>query len=210
MQAYHSQCRYLHAEYRDTSTWLVSHSSNVHDLAGRKTYVRIAPHEFGIANIQVYRTIHRIGSDFNESPWYQKQVPPQYTDETCGVLGIFNNKTTCRRRRLFEAGGTRNIVAEWKPQVTELADLTVQRIKADLEAGQGDVMKWWMFLASDVTGGFAFGGPFRNLKNGTKSGLVQDIKAAMPIIGVHTELPWLKPRSRQYSYLGRDYVECAT
>ncbi|KAJ4287556.1 hypothetical protein N0V90_012259 [Kalmusia sp. IMI 367209] len=139
-------------------------------------YVRIAPHEVAIADIRAYRVIHRIGSDFNKGPWYAKQVPSQQNDETSGVFGILNNKVASRRRRLFQAAGGKNIVAEWEPQVIELAALA-----------------WWTFLASDVTGSLAFGEPFGNLKNGKKSEMVHDIEAAMPIIGVRAEFPWTKP-----------------
>ncbi|KAF2443376.1 cytochrome P450 [Karstenula rhodostoma CBS 690.94] len=156
-------------------------------------YVSIAPHEVAIADIQAYRIIHRIGSNFNKGPWYTSQAPSQYNDETCGVFGILSNKTASRRRRLFQAAGTKNIVAEWEPQFIKLFDLALQRIKADLQDGQYNFVKWWTFLASDVTGGLAFGEPFSNLKNGVISAMVQDIEAAMPIIGVRAELPWLKP-----------------
>jgi cytochrome P450 len=178
----------LHGRYGTIPT----HSSLQHSNINQGPYVRIAPHEVAIADIQAYHTIHRIGSDFNKGPWYAKQVPCQYSDETSGVFNILSNKAASRRRRLFQAAGTRNIVAEWEPQVIELANLAVQRIQADLEHGQCDIMKWWTFLASDVTGSLAFGEPFGNLKTGHKSGLVEDIEAAMPIIGIRAELPWLK------------------
>jgi hypothetical protein len=151
--------------------------------------VRIAPHEVAIADIEAYRTIHRIGSDFNKGPWYAEQVPSQYSDETSGVFNILSNKTASRRRRLYQAAGTRNIVAEREPKVIELVNLAVQPTQADLKQGQCGIMKWWKFLASDLTGSLAFGEPFGNLKNGRKSALVEDIEAAMPIIGVRAELP---------------------
>ncbi|KAF2114292.1 cytochrome P450 [Lophiotrema nucula] len=157
-------------------------------------YVRIAPREIAIADFDAFRTIHRIGSDFNKGPWYQGQAPGQDSDDNSGVFCVLSNKAASHRRRRFQAAGTRKVVAEWEPQVVELVDLTVHRIQHDLQhRGESDVMKWWTFLASDVTGSLAFGEPFGNVQNGERSALVRDIEAAMPIIGMRIELPWTKP-----------------
>ncbi|KAF2687581.1 cytochrome P450 monooxygenase [Lentithecium fluviatile CBS 122367] len=158
-------------------------------LSGRRTtyihalhekygpYVRIAPSEVAIADLEAYRIIHRVGLDFNKAPWYQGQVPSQYNDETCGVFGILNNKTASYRRRLFQTAGTRRIVAEREPQIH----------------GFSDVMKWWTFMASDVTGSLAFGESFGNTRTGERNELVRDIESMMPFVGMRAELPWTKP-----------------
>lgn len=53
------------------------------------------------------------------------------------------------------------MVREWEPQVAEIVDLTVAKIKRDLlETGVADVMKWWKFMTADVLGLIAFGESF--------------------------------------------------
>ena len=156
--------------------------------------MRIAPKEIAIADIEAFRIIHRVGSDYNKGLWYQAQVPSQYSDETSGVFNILNNKAASHRRRLFQSAGTKKIVVEWEPQVMELADLAVKKIKRDLQKyGSSDVLKWWTFMASDVTGALAFGESFNNILNEERNRMVHDIEESMPIIGLRTELPWTKP-----------------
>ncbi|CAO2657984.1 Nn.00g072440.m01.CDS01 [Neocucurbitaria sp. VM-36] len=158
------------------------------------SYVRIGPQEVAIADIEAFRIIHRVGSDYSKGPWYQGQAPSQTTDETSGVFNIASNKKAAHRRRLFQSAGTRKIVAEWEPQIVELANTAVEKIKRDLEKyGSSDIMKWWTFMASDVTGMLAFGESFNNTRNEERNQLIRDIETAMPFIGMRIELPWTKP-----------------
>jgi len=142
--------------------WLYWHKSA--DSSG--PFVRISPTEIAIADIEAWRQIHRVGSDFRKNPkWYQAQAPSQYDDNTCGVFGLNDPKKASARRQLFLRAGTRKIAAEWDPQIKQLVDLTVEKIKRDLRTGQCDVMKWWTLMTADVVGDLAFGESFNNVKN---------------------------------------------
>lgn len=130
-------------------------------------FVRIAPTEVAVADIDAWRQIHRVGSNFRKNPnFYQRMSPLAYDDETGGVFNICDPKKASTRRRLFLTAGTKKIVNEWEPQIVELTQLAVQKIKQDLKSGQSDVMKWWTLLASDVSGELAFGENFRGVENG--------------------------------------------
>lgn len=130
-------------------------------------FVRIAPTEIAIADIDAWRQIHRVGSSFRKyAGFYQRMSPLQYNDETCGVFSICDPKKASARRRLFLTAGTKKIVSEWEPQVIELTQLVVRKIKQDLKIGQCDVMKWWTLLASDVSGELAFGENFKGVESG--------------------------------------------
>jgi cytochrome P450 len=156
-------------------------------------YVRIAPEEIHTADIEAFRIIHKVGSDWNKGLFYKGQLPLQTTDETAGVFFIRNNKTASPRRRLFQSAGTKKIVVEWEPQIRELAGLTVQKIIRDLsEYGSSDVLRWWTLMASDVTGSLAFGESFHNTKNEKKNRLIQDSELMLPIIGIRAEMPFTK------------------
>jgi hypothetical protein len=51
--------------------------------------------------------------------------------------------------------------------VSERVDLAVKRIGEEIkERGCADVMKWWMFLTTDVIGELTFGESFRMLDIG--------------------------------------------
>lgn len=128
--------------------------------------MRIAPREVAIADIDGWRKIHKIGSDFNKGPWYQGQVPQQYSDETAGVFAILNNKKASVRRRMFQSAGTKKIVQEWEPMIVDLAEMTISKVQEELKTGQTDMMKWWTLMTSDVLSEVAFGKPFDNVKLG--------------------------------------------
>ena len=155
--------------------------------------MRIAPTEIAVADIEAWRQIHRIGSDFKKNPkWYQGQSPIQTDDATCGVFGLVDPKKASARRKLFQQAGTKKIVAEWEPNIIQLTRLTIHKIRSDLEStGRCDVMKWWTFMATDVSAELAFGESFGTVKNEEKNEMIQDIEKSMPIIGVRLEFRWL-------------------
>lgn len=130
--------------------------------------MRISPSEIAIADFPACRQIHRVGSDFRKNAaWYQGQSPQQYDDQTCGVFGLVDPKAASLRRRLFLTAGTRKIVSEWEPEVVQLVNLTIQKMKQDLEThGKCDAMKWWTLQAADVSAELAFGDDFSNVANG--------------------------------------------
>jgi cytochrome P450 len=185
--------------------------------------VRIAPQEIHTADIEAFKIIHRVGSDWDKGLFYQGQIPSQTTDETAGVFGIRNNKAAFPRRRLFQSAGTKKVVVGWEPEVQELTALAVQKIKRDLhDFGSSDVMKWWTLMSSDVTGSLAFGGSFDNTKNEQKNRLIHDVEMLLPIIGLRAEMPWtklfmdylpawcpgsLKPFFRRYKSYGENAVQ---
>lgn len=157
-------------------------------------YVRIAPEEVHTADFEAFRTIHRVGSDWDKGKFYKGQVPSQTTDENSGVFGTRSNQKASHRRRLFQAAGTKKVAIEWEPEIKALATLMVQKIKNELkEHGSSDVMKWLTFYTSDVVGSLAFGHSFHHIENGTKGRLLRDVETMMPIIGIRMEMPWTKP-----------------
>lgn len=130
--------------------------------------MRVSPSEIAIADFSAWRQIHRVGSDFRKNPaWYQGQSPFQYDDHTCGVFGLVDPKVASTRRRLFQTAGTRKIISEWEPQVVQLVNSTIQKMKQALESsGKCDVMKWWTLQAADVSAELAFGNGFSNVATG--------------------------------------------
>lgn len=134
-------------------------------------FVRIAPNEVAVADIDASKQIHRIGSNFRKNPaFYQAMGSDQLDDNTCGVFMLWDPKIASSRRRLFQQAGTKKNIADWEPQVIELTRMLTQKIRADLEEnGRCNIMKWFSFLASDVMGELCFGHSFHSIKNGTVS-----------------------------------------
>lgn len=83
------------------------------------------------------------------------------------MFNLFDPKKASARRKLFLTANVRSIVTEWEPQVVQLVNLTMQKMKRDLtEKGECDVMKWWTLQTADVAAELAFGGGFSNVAQG--------------------------------------------
>lgn len=124
-------------------------------------FVRVAPQEVSISDLDSVRQIHRIGTPFRKAAWYKKitQQPP---DDQCTVFVIQDPRKASARRKLFQRSATRAAVQQWEPAVARLANLTVQKIKKDISAkGTADVAKWWSMMAADVLTSLAFGESYR-------------------------------------------------
>lgn len=71
----------------------------VHSLHERYgSFIRISPDEVSISSLSGFEQIHKAGSPFLKSPWYEK-----FTQAT-GSLGVFairNPKEHAQRRKLF-------------------------------------------------------------------------------------------------------------
>ena len=153
--------------------------------------VRIAPFEVHVSDIDSARQIHRVGTQFTKSAWYQNQSPVQYDDDTCGVFGLRGLEKAKARRKLFQQAGTRAAVKEWEPIIVDIVIRAVGKIKRDASEGTADLVKWWSMMTADVLGSLAFGEPFNLVKNERKTQMMKDIETSMVFIGVRTELPWL-------------------
>lgn len=140
----------------------VQYVHEMHKIYGH--FVRIAPNEIDIADIQVYRDIHRIGNGIEKSQWYQK-FRTAYSDQD-----VFSEtdpkKHSVRRKLLSRPFSNSNLKQNWSQLINEKAQLAVQKIKAQAEAGHCDVFEWWNYFAVDVIGQISFGESFGMLELG--------------------------------------------
>jgi cytochrome P450 len=128
-------------------------------------FVRVSPNEVAVADIKANREIHKIGTTFTKSAWYQNQSPTQISDETCGVFGVRDHRKAMQRRKLYQQAGTKATVVQWEPQIRSIVEETVSKIRRDaLGKGRVDIMRWWMMMTADVLGSLAFGEPFDIVK----------------------------------------------
>ncbi|TKA71971.1 hypothetical protein B0A49_05334 [Cryomyces minteri] len=72
--------------------------------------------------------------------------------------------------------------------VRQRVDLAVAKIKRDAEQGSADVLKWFTFMATDVSGELSFGRSFEMLQREQKNPYIRDLETAMMIAGIRSEL----------------------
>ena len=69
---------------------------------------------------------------------------------------------------MFARGFSRDYLRKtWEEIVHEKVKLAVSRIKDDsAQNGKSDAMRWWMYMASDITSILMFGESFQMLESG--------------------------------------------
>ncbi|KAB8071839.1 cytochrome P450 [Aspergillus leporis] len=156
--------------------------------------VRIAPDEVDVSSLAGFEEIHRTGSRFLKSKWYD-----QFGTDKQGLFTMRDPKQHATRRKLlarpFSKSELRRI---WEPVVKEKVHLAVSKIRHDLKVdGKSDLLKWWTFLATDVSGHLMFGESFDMLRFGKKNEYIHALEYATMGAGIGLELPlvaWLGRR----------------
>jgi len=132
---------------------------NLHKKHG--PVVRISPSEVAIADPEAFTQIHRVGSKFMKSIWYQQLA----NFPKAGVFTMLDSKEHGPRRRLLSRPFSRtHLVEHWERIVKDKVKLCVSKIKRDALEGNAELFNWWMLLASDVSAHLAFGESFRMLE----------------------------------------------
>jgi cytochrome P450 len=125
--------------------------------------VRLSPTEVGVADLDAFKEIHKIGTKYMKSEWYLRLA----NFPKAGVFTMLDPREHGPRRKLLSRSFSRTYLVEnWESVVREKALLAVTKIKADAIHNTADVYNWWMLLASDVSAHLAFGDSFRMLEMG--------------------------------------------
>lgn len=139
----------------------------VHDLHKRYgPVVRIEPHEVDVCDLDAFREVHRIGSGFVKSEWYDLSTPG-IEDNVFAMTNV--QKHAARRRLLARPFSRSSLMANFESLVTERAQLAVSHIKGEVSQGNCDMMKWWTLMTTDVIAQVAFGEESRLLEAGQVS-----------------------------------------
>jgi cytochrome P450 len=125
--------------------------------------VRLSPTEVGVADLDAFKEIHKIGTKYMKSEWYLRLA----NFPKAGVFTMLDPREHGPRRKLLSRSFSRSYLVEnWEPIVRQKALLAVSKIKTDAVQSTADVYNWWMLLASDVSAHLAFGESFRMLETG--------------------------------------------
>ncbi|KAJ6107577.1 cytochrome P450 [Penicillium sp. IBT 18751x] len=152
----------------------------VHQLHQRfGPVVRISPTEVSVSSLTGFKEIHRVGSGFLKSEWYEKFTPGRE-----GIFMMRDAKKHAQRRKLFARSFSKSHLR------------TTSRkgpVQGELDRnGVCDVMKWATFLATDVSGHLMFGDSFDMLRVGKKTEYIQVLESATMGSGIGAELPFLR------------------
>ena len=135
-------------------------------------FVRVAPNEIIISDLASFKEIHRIGTPFIKSDFYKYLNPTEAGKGPYSVFAMTRPTEHSKRRRLLARGFSLSFLrSNWEPVVREKVAFAVERMKADCSKnGEVDILKWWIFMASDIISQLMFGESFDTLKLARVSG----------------------------------------
>jgi hypothetical protein len=143
----------------------------IHDL--HQQYggvVRITPKEVAIADMAGVTQIHKIGSGFLKSSFYEAMVPS--TSDALGIFAIRDSHAHGVRRRFFARPfSNSNMKSQWGSEVFRKAEMAVEKIKQDASGSRtgADILKWWTLMTTDVIAHLSFGESFHMIETGKVS-----------------------------------------
>ncbi|RSL61207.1 hypothetical protein CEP53_005182 [Fusarium sp. AF-6] len=182
-----------------------------HILAGRRVHfvdslhrqygpvVLVSPNEVAISDLEAFSQIHKIGSGFIKSNWYDKL---RFGREP-GIFFMRDPHQHAARRRLFARAFSNNsLLTHWEPEIRQKTQLAVAKIKNDAQSGSADVLKWWTLMATDVIAHLSFGESFRMLELGKQTSYIDALQAALLCGVVRNELSWIFPIFKYLPFKG--------
>ncbi|KAL2204831.1 cytochrome protein [Sarocladium strictum] len=158
---------------------------SLHEKYGR--IVRISPYEVDVADIPSVRRIHQIKGEFRKSAFY----------DFLGVdnLNVFTATDPVfhrQRRRLLSSPISESSLMSMVPIIDARIRQAIERMKEEmLQRHTVDILKWWMFMATDVIGELSFGESFRMLDLGKKNQYIDDLESIGIVTGILTCFPFL-------------------
>ncbi|KAL7948633.1 cytochrome P450 [Trichoderma barbatum] len=134
--------------------------------------VRLTPNEVSVTNIEAVKKIYNARETYRKTAWY--------ADLSVTTENLFNTTRVDvhrRLRRLLSGSMSETSLHIAVPQIQSKIDLAIQRMGEEMEnRGAADIIKWFLFMATDVIGELSFGDSFRTLEIGEKSGYTKDLE----------------------------------
>ena len=151
-------------------------------------YVRISPNEIAVNDVQGFKQIHNVQRPFAKSPWYTKF---SLTPDTPFLFIMGDPKSHGARRRMFgRAFGKTYLRQHWEGVERQNVELAVTQIQKDISTlGKADMLKWWTFMAVDISAHLMFGETFNTLERGEVNDLLEALQYMNMGGGIAAEVP---------------------
>ncbi|KAJ5219719.1 hypothetical protein N7468_008923 [Penicillium chermesinum] len=125
--------------------------------------VRVGPERVDICDAYAVKDIHNIHSTFRKSKYYSYLVGGRV--ET--MFSTSDPKFHGQRRRLLGSALSDSALVKLETQITSRVSLAIRRIAEEMQARKtADILKWWLFMATDIIGELSFGESFQMLETG--------------------------------------------
>lgn len=175
----------------------IHHVHALHEQYG--SYVRISPNEVAVVDPAGFKQIHALGNGFNKTQWYTDMVFMARQ----GVFSMPGGKPHADRRRLLSRPFSKSHLRQtWETTIRGHVCLAVEKVIQEARHpntvdGKIDLLKWWTFMASDVSAHLMFGESFHTLESGVVSDYIRVLQKTLQGGGVGAELPLVRAVCRR-------------
>lgn len=163
----------------------------VHDLHAKYgPIVRLSPKEISAATSDAFKQIYSVSSRFPKHEWYVAFGG----HPTPGLFSMSDFAEHGRRRKIFARAFSKSqLRAQWEGIFRSITKKAAIKIKKDLDDhGKADVLKWFTFMASDISGQMMFGESWNMLDKEEKNDFIKCLEIYMQASGLAAELPLIK------------------
>jgi cytochrome P450 len=116
-----------------------------------------------VLDVPAAKEIHSVKATYAKAPWYRTFATPG----TENVFSTTDIEFHRRHRRLLQGPLSETNLKVFHPVVEQRVELAIQRMKEETSTrGATDILKWFLFLATDTVGELTFGESFRTLESG--------------------------------------------
>ncbi|KAK3900985.1 cytochrome P450 [Staphylotrichum tortipilum] len=179
---WYSRFTHLVLKYHVMSGRRVFYVDDLHRRYG--PIVRLTPEEVAVADVGAFAQIHKIGSGFNKSAWYDSLTP----NRSPGIFFMRDPHRHAARRRLFAQPFSNSALQRnWGAEIRSRVEIAVSRIRQDALAGEADLLRWWTLMATDLITHLCFGESFRMLEHGKQTPYIDSVQLVFLKAALQTE-----------------------
>ncbi|KAK6334102.1 hypothetical protein TWF696_002604 [Orbilia brochopaga] len=149
-------------------------------------YVRIAPNEVSVSDIDSVKQIHSSHNNFSKPLWY--------ADVANGVKSAFaivDCEAHKARRKAYGTVYSNTNMSLLEPVIRKHISVCVGKIKRDLNHGPVDILRWFRFMAADIVAELCYGKDMDMLNKEAVNPIVEDLTILLTIGGIRAEIPGL-------------------
>ena len=126
-----------------------------------------------------------------------------------------DTRAHAQRRKIFARAFSKSYLRQqYESSVRDLANNAVRRMAREARnSGATDVLKWWTFMATDVSALLFFGDSFHMVETGQVNEYIRVLQAALKGGGIGAELPWIRAilkfvplKALQETFRGNDFL----
>ncbi|KAA8901371.1 cytochrome P450 67 [Sphaerosporella brunnea] len=163
---YHKEVEQLHRKYGD--------------------FVRTGPREVSVIRASAVQTIYGAQSTCSRAPFYSQVADHPNCSLHASRDRVYHNL----RRRAWDRGFSTAMLKDYEPRMGALTDLLIAQLRSRVGTPV-DITTWSNYYSFDVMGDVGFGKSWGMLESGKLHKAINELHAAMALLGYIGQVPWL-------------------